>query len=66
MALSNLIWWPWFGVGTAAPVAPDYFPVGKPTPGRLDGPPVRRGRRRELESIFDEDEEIIAVLMDEL
>jgi hypothetical protein len=29
MALSNLIWWPWFGIGTQEPpVEDDYRPMG--------------------------------------
>lgn len=67
MALSNLIWWPWFGIGTAAPAAAEYHPVGKPTPGLLtDGPPIRRSRRRRLEDILDEEDDLIAVLLESL
>ena len=67
MALSNLIWWPWFGIGEPTPpVGAEYHPVGKPTPGLLTELPVRRGRRRRRENIMDTEEEIIAVLMDEL
>ena len=54
MALSNLIWWPWAQVGQGvAPVVPDN-PVG-------DTGPIRRGRRRRLEVISADTEDLDAI-----
>lgn len=63
MALSNLIWWPWFGIGGGAPpVVPEYRPVG-------DTGPIRRSRRRFEEherGIQDLDDiEAISVILSE-
>lgn len=60
MALSNLIWWPWFGIGGGAPpVVAEYHPVG-------DTGPIRRGRKR-YPSDYDiaDDLEAIAVILSE-
>lgn len=65
MALSNLIWWPWFGIGSQAPPAPGQnFLVGDSNPSLIPnswGQP-RRSRRR----IEEEEDEIIAVVTDVL
>ena len=62
MALSNLIWWPWAGIGTAAPpVVAEYHPVGGPTPGDLADLPPRRGRRRRLHDIITDEEEAMTI-----
>lgn len=48
------------------PVGAEYNPVGDRTPGLLTDLPVRRGRRRRPEDIFDEEDELISVLLSEL
>jgi hypothetical protein len=58
MALSNLIWWPWFGKGAEEPVVSEEQPMGGIRPYR-DGP---RRRRDEVE---DDDELIAVVLLSE-
>lgn len=70
--LSNLLWWPWAQVGQGVvPPAGQYNPVGDSSPALpladlSDGPPIRRSRRRRRESILDQDEDIITILLSEL
>lgn len=63
MALSNLIWWPWHGLGTGfiPPVTPEYNPIGDITPGNVEGRtgPPPRGFRRRLE---EDEEDFISLL----
>lgn len=68
MALSNLIWWPWFGVSAGAPPpAVEFNPVGDRVPSLIRDPgPARRGRRRRREDILDEEDDLIAVIVDSL
>lgn len=64
--LSNLLWWPWHGLGSGVvpPIVGQYNPVGDSEPSLLDRGPVRRGRRRRRESIYDEEEVVISVITD--
>lgn len=56
------------------PSGAEYNPVGDSSPPlaladlgeALEGLPVRRGRRRRREDIFDQDDDIITILLSEL
>lgn len=65
MALSNLIWWPWFGVGGEAPPTPgyphDWLPGGDITP-----PQVRPDTTAIMYRVQEDEDEFILYLLDKL
>lgn len=65
MALSNLIWWPWFGIGGQAPPAPgyphDWLPGGDITP-----PQTRPPTEAVWYRVQEDEDEFILYLLDKL
>lgn len=59
MALSNLIWWPWFGKGAEEPVVGGELPMGD---RRLRHEVIRRHPPSEDE----EEDELMAVILSAL
>lgn len=57
MALSNLIWWPWFGISAEEPVVGAELPMGD---RRLHNEVIRRHPPSED---YDDEDELISVIL---